>query len=152
MTVTETAALDTTEPAAGYREGVRLVAEAGLRQEGPAVIQKFRRIADTADDEATRRSFLEFAEEAEELLAEGIARNGSSPRPGYDHPETARESAIIFYASGITGDQVRDGIHPYDELLTELADAIDAIDAEGLDQAACRELLGMDPLPAGGAS
>jgi hypothetical protein len=55
------------------RRGIRTVAEAGLRQEGPEAVRMFRQLADTAEQEgdiASRRSFLEFAAAAELLLAE----------------------------------------------------------------------------------
>ena len=68
------------------RLSVRAVAEAGLRAEGPAVVRTFRRIADTAEregDTASRDSFLEFAAEAERLLAERSTRSlaRSTPAP-----------------------------------------------------------------------
>jgi hypothetical protein len=47
-----------------------------LRQEGPAAVGIFREMAETAgkrSDDVTRGSFLEFAETAEQLLAERAA-------------------------------------------------------------------------------
>lgn len=55
------------------RREIRAVAGAMLRTEGPAAVGMCRQIADTADkrgDAQMRRSFTEFAEAAEELLAE----------------------------------------------------------------------------------
>ena len=57
------------------RLSVRRVAAAMLHQEGPAAIGICRQIADTAGqdgDAVLRCSFLEFAAEAELLLAEGF--------------------------------------------------------------------------------
>ena len=55
-----------------WRE-IRAVAQAFLDWKGPAAVGIFREIADTADkegDAVMRRSFTEFAEAAEQLLAE----------------------------------------------------------------------------------
>jgi hypothetical protein len=60
--------------------GIRAVAEAVLDQKGPAAVGLFRQIADTAakrgDDEMVR-SFLDFAEAAEQLLAERAAESSA---------------------------------------------------------------------------
>lgn len=74
----------------------------------------------------------------------------TEPRPGIKDPEYVRQVALIFAAEGIAGDHLRSWIHPDDRLLGDLADAIDALAAEGLDRAACRAMIGMDPLPADG--
>ncbi|MGH3246519.1 MAG: hypothetical protein ACRDOI_09940, partial [Trebonia sp.] len=55
------------------RREVRAVAEAALRQEGPAAVSIFRQVAVTAGadgDTVSHASFLEFAAAAELLLAE----------------------------------------------------------------------------------
>jgi hypothetical protein len=57
------------------RSSVRRVAMAMLRQEGPSAVGIFRELAETAGlrrDGVTESSFLEFAETAEQLLAEGF--------------------------------------------------------------------------------
>ena len=69
-------------------------------------------------------------------------RFGSCPRPGFTSPrEAVLEAASLFLSDGFTGDRIRAGIHPGDDLLAQLADAIDALYAEGLDAAAAREIV-----------
>lgn len=64
------------------RAEIRAVAAAMLRQEGPAAVGLCRQAAATAaqdGDPVTRRSFLEFATAAEQLLAEGFDRGRVTP-------------------------------------------------------------------------
>lgn len=56
----------------------------------------------------------------------------SRPRPGFSHPDTARKAAEIFVAGGFTAADVRAMADPGDMLFSELADAVDAVAAEGL--------------------
>ncbi len=76
-------------------------------------------------------------------------RPDSRPRPGFGSPETARQAAAIFTAEGFTAAEVRDGMHPGDGLLAELAAAMEALEAEGFTPARCRDLvlLGEVPVP-----
>jgi hypothetical protein len=76
----------------------------------------------------------------------------SRARGGFTHPDAPRHAAIAFAAEGATGAEIRRGAHPEDRVLAELADALDALAAEGLDRAACREIIGFGPDPADGAS
>ena len=72
---------------------------------------------------------------------------GSKPRPGFPSTEIARQCAVIFMAEGFTSDEILDGAHPQDELLGELADAIDLMTAEGFTLSRCRKLVGLGEVP-----
>jgi hypothetical protein len=65
----------------------------------------------------------------------------SHPTSGFNTPENARISGLIFTALGCTGDGLRTGRHPGDLLFAELADEVDRIRAEGLTPETCAELV-----------
>lgn len=53
--------------------------------------------------------------------------NPSRPRPGFTDPSSARKAAVAFLAEGVTAAGLRTGTVPGDMLLTQVADAMDAL-------------------------
>lgn len=160
MNLTETPAKDTAaplDPGQVRLSAVSCIAygttphdlRTGAVAASPALTPLWHAWADAIEDLAARGLTRQHAVRAMARLRP--APSASRPRAGFEHPGTARQAAIIFLAAGHTGDDVRRMAAPRDILLAELADAIDALAAEGLDQAACRKIAGLEPLPSGGA-
>jgi hypothetical protein len=53
--------------------------------------------------------------------------NPSRPRPGFTDPSSARKAAVAFLAEGVTAAGLRMDTVPGDMLLTQVADAMDAL-------------------------
>jgi|SRR5579859_3108219 len=76
------------------------------------------------------------------------ARCHTWPRPGFADPEAARDSAMVFTAAGFTAQGIRDGAHPGDMLLAELAGAMAVLEEQGVTPERCRDLAGpVVPVP-----